>query len=61
MEQPFFKSYAGELKEVAKEMRAKADNLSPRNEVHPAPTIRDWASRVARVARCLEKSSTDWQ
>ncbi len=44
------KIYPTLLLQMAEEMRSEADNLSPRNDVYPAGTIRRWAERISRIA-----------
>lgn len=48
------KVFAVVLRQLAEEIKGRADNLSPTADVHPAGEMRKWAARIEHVARGLE-------
>jgi hypothetical protein len=42
------------LRNLAKRISDQADNLSPTNNVHPAPLMRQWVQTVIDIAQQLE-------
>lgn len=45
------------LRALAKRISEEADNISPTNNVHPAPVMREWARAIEDIASQIETSN----
>lgn len=44
---------ARRIQNVVQALRDEADNISPTNEVHPAPAMRKWANYLDGLSKAL--------
>lgn len=49
-------AFARRIMNVVEALRDEADNLSPTNEVHPAPLMRKWAKYLEGISKAIAHS-----